>query len=128
MLVAICIETTYGNPTIKNRMVRVANGCGAEGGLTINWLLQAVGEGVLIKCCNTHDICYETCGQTQSRCDNNFESCLNSACGKLGGWFEWWSNTRQVACKVDGNLLFSVVNAFGSKAFNTAQQQSGCRG
>ncbi|CAF1516753.1 unnamed protein product [Adineta ricciae] len=67
-------------------------------------------------------------GQTQSRCDNNFQVFLNSACDQLGGWFEWWSNTRQVLCNVDGNTLFNIVNAFGPKAFNTAQQQSGCRG
>ncbi|CAF3917308.1 unnamed protein product [Rotaria sp. Silwood1] len=123
-----CVVTTFGTPQLSGRMLRVANGCGAAGSVNIDWALQLVGERVIIQCCNKHDVCYETCGQTQARCDNEFQSCLNSVCGTLGGWFQWWAATRQALCQFDGRTLFTIVNAFGSSAFIAAQQAHGCRG
>ena len=108
---------------------RQANGCGASGGLTINWALEAVGESVIIPCCNAHDICYDTCGRTQIQCDKAFRSCLNSACNSLrGNSFKWWIEFRRAACKLDGRTLYEIVNLSGTEAFNAAQIAHRCRG
>lgn len=122
------ISLTLATPKLSGRLFRAANGCGAEGSINIDWALIVVGERVIIECCNRHDICYETCGKTQSGCDNDFKTCLNNVCSTLGGWFQWWAATRRSACQLDGRVLFTIVNAFGSSAFNAAQQNSGCRG
>ncbi|UJR17338.1 hypothetical protein I4U23_004233 [Adineta vaga] len=47
--------------------IHETNGCGAVGGfIHIDRQLREVGEGAIIPCCNAHDICYETCGETHN--------------------------------------------------------------
>jgi hypothetical protein len=106
-------------PALTGRMAQ-SNGCGST--FTIDGALQVLGEGVIIPCCNAHDDCYETCGKTQSDCDNAFQSCLNQACSQLSGnGFSWWISAQRAACQRDGEILFNIVNAFGSTAYNSAQ-------
>ncbi|UJR07138.1 hypothetical protein I4U23_011426 [Adineta vaga] len=118
------VYTVHGTRSRLQR--RQVNGCG-PGYFNIDASLQLVGEGVLISCCNAHDRCYDTCGRTQASCDNDFRVCLNSVCGRLKGWFEWWEQFRQSACKLDGRNLYQVVNAIGSFAYNSAQKKHGCK-
>jgi hypothetical protein len=33
-----------------------------------------------ISCCNSHDICYETCGHDRDECDLRFKKCLYAHC------------------------------------------------
>ena len=111
------------------RQRRQANGCGAAGSFNLDWSLRAVGERVITQCCNSHDLCYDRCGRTQTECDTAFRACLDRACGTLKGkGFNWWIEIRQAACKLDGRTLFSIVNAWGSSAYNAAQKAHGCRG
>ena len=109
----------------SDRQRRQANGCG-PGYFNIDGDLRLVGEGSLISCCNAHDLCYDTCGRTQASCDNDFRVCLNNTCGRLRGWFEWWAQVRQSACKLDGKTFYKVVDATGSFAYNSAQKKHGC--
>lgn len=109
------------------RQQRQANGCG-PGYYNIDESLRGVGESVIIPCCNQHDLCYDTCGMPQSRCDNRFRRCLDTACSRLqGNGFEWWIDVRRAACKLDGRVLYTIVNAVGSYAYQSAQRAHGCR-
>jgi hypothetical protein len=38
----------------------------------------------LDSCCDKHDICYDTCGTLRTKCDNDFEKCMKTICGKNG--------------------------------------------
>ncbi|PFX26466.1 hypothetical protein AWC38_SpisGene8838, partial [Stylophora pistillata] len=32
------------------------------------------------KCCDLHDICYDTCNNDRTQCDDDFKSCLDNEC------------------------------------------------
>lgn len=34
----------------------------------------------MTKCCNQHDRCYDTCGNTKQECDEMFQYCLSVIC------------------------------------------------
>ena len=34
----------------------------------------------MTKCCDKHDICYGTCGETRQYCDRKFRRCLEDIC------------------------------------------------
>lgn len=37
----------------------------------------------MTKCCDKHDICYDTCGSDKEECDEEFKTCLNKMCQEL---------------------------------------------
>lgn len=63
-----------------------ANGCGALG-MKINSEYLPVTE--MTKCCDQHDICYDTCRNDKEICDVAFRKCLYKYCDSyekyLGG-------------------------------------------
>jgi len=34
-------------------------------------------------CCNTHDMCYDTCNKKKDDCDREFSICLGDMCRRL---------------------------------------------
>ena len=32
------------------------------------------------KCCDRHDICYDTCGKDKAACDREFKKCIDDIC------------------------------------------------
>nr|CAD7593942.1 unnamed protein product [Timema genevievae] len=38
--------------------------------------------GEMTKCCDEHDICYDTCNQAKEHCDYEFKNCLYKICDK----------------------------------------------
>ncbi|CAF1201763.1 unnamed protein product [Adineta steineri] len=124
-LIFVIITLIIGHAS-SLRQRRQANGCG-PGYFNIDRSLRGVGEAVIIPCCNSHDICYDSCGKTQQQCDEAFRWCLNSACARLNGnGFQWWIDFRRAACKLDGRTLYDIVNAIGRYAYNQAQEAHGC--
>lgn len=54
-----------------------ANGCGSLG-LQIDSQYLPVGE--MTKCCDLHDMCYDTCNSDKEVCDMEFKRCLYRYC------------------------------------------------
>ena len=86
------------------------NGCG-PGKFLINNGLKEIGEGVLIECCNQHDICYTKCGGKRD-CDDKFEKCLKEKCKQLGF-------IRRKLCSLDIFGMVLAVRNFGKKFYCT---------
>lgn len=57
------------NPTI--------NGCGSYS-VQVNFSQYDNLSG-FNQCCNTHDVCYNTCNTTKNACDKAFYSCLKNS-------------------------------------------------
>ena len=103
LTVSQLISCAYGQQT-TNAAARTlspevaVNGCGS-GKFIINKGLRAVGESVLIDCCNQHDVCYGSCKQ-RSLCDYEFNQCLSDECQKL-------PLIRRKICEMDKIGLYS---------------------
>ncbi len=90
----------------------LVNGCGPNFmGDYGNIILNLVGEGVMVQCCNAHDSCYSQCS-SQSVCDNTFDSCLTRACNSL-------PNIRKQLCQLDASTMVWLVRTYGHKFFCT---------
>jgi secretory phospholipase A2 len=82
-----------------------ANGCGPEG-------MQIEEEFGLFRCCNRHDICFQSCGVTWRFCEKDFKKCMNDVC---------MSSTKKKDCKEQADMFSSMTSMFGSAFFDTSQ-------
>jgi len=68
--------------------------------------------------CNSHDICYSSCGSNKAMCDTVFKNDIIHQCTLT-------SATQE--CDLCANTLFDAVDLFGSSAFTDAQKEHcGC--
>jgi hypothetical protein len=98
-----------------------SNGCGPEGGILHRILPQFYGTAPLVNACNTHDICYGSCGSgyDKATCDNNFFRNLLSVCANA---YPGFSNVnKRNGCYNLGNVYFNAVKDGGQKAYDAAQ-------
>ncbi|CAH0563411.1 unnamed protein product [Brassicogethes aeneus] len=107
-----------GFPPKPNRNhVPKADGCGSLG-LNINSEYLPVKE--MTKCCDLHDICYDTCNKNKETCDVDFKRCLYKYCDtyekSLGG------PTIMKACKGAAKMLFTGTLTLGCKSYLEAQK------
>jgi hypothetical protein len=64
-------------------------------------------------CCNAHDVCYDTCDEWFEDCNDNFHSCMNSACrSSFGAWYEV---VARVACYGAADLYYKAVSSGTAK-------------
>jgi len=96
-----------GDGTIMQYTPPKANGCGAY---INNWYVST-----FVPICNTHDLCYSTCGVSRSSCDNIFCSELTSTCTS-----EFTGELYEI-CLERANLYCSAVQCLGFNAFSNAQ-------
>jgi hypothetical protein len=68
-------------------------------------------------CCANHDKCYETCGETQAKCDNDFESCMLNVCKKIA------RPMRRNMCEKYARRYANAVRKAGGSAFSNAQKK-----
>ncbi|CAN8001465.1 unnamed protein product [Ixodes hexagonus] len=54
-----------------------ANGCGTGG---FRLPASALPHPDFETCCNRHDICYDTCGENKTSCDERFGKCMTGVC------------------------------------------------
>lgn len=64
-------------PKPNRNHIPTANGCGSLG-LQIDSKYLPVGE--MTKCCDRHDVCYDTCNSDKEICDMEFKRCLYKYC------------------------------------------------
>jgi hypothetical protein len=100
-----------GLTAVKNdSYTPTSNGCRSKGGSVIS----AKDCPYLTDCCNAHDICYGTFGQTKSSCDATFRACNNQAPSDM-------STSLQERCKRSGARMSSKVRFSGCFSYKRAQ-------
>ncbi|XP_050311107.1 group XIIA secretory phospholipase A2-like isoform X3 [Anthonomus grandis grandis] len=95
------------------------DGCGSLG-LKINsdYLPFAAME----ECCNTHDICYDTCNADKEVCDLDFKRCLYRHCDGYSKSVGGQAMTK--TCKGAAKVLFTGTLTFGCKSYKDAQKNA----
>ncbi len=74
------------------------------------------------KCCDAHDICYDTCNSDKELCDLDFKRCLYKYCDT----FEK-SKAGDIlikGCKAASKMLFTGTMTLGCKAYLDAQKRA----
>lgn len=75
------------------------------------------------KCCDLHDICYDTCNNDRTQCDEDFKSCLDNEC-LLTGLGNRLPKEQLDACQTSADLLYSGSYALGCVAYKEAQRNA----
>lgn len=92
---------------------------------TINNCLQVNQEYLplaeMTKCCDIHDICYDTCNTDKEKCDLEFKRCLYRYCDT---YQTTGMSTVVNACKAAAKVLFTGTTALGCKSFLDAQREA----
>ncbi|XP_017785585.1 PREDICTED: group XIIA secretory phospholipase A2 [Nicrophorus vespilloides] len=95
-----------------------SNGCGSLG-LKIDNQYLPVGD--MTKCCDAHDVCYDSCGRDKEVCDMDFKRCLYKLCD---GNQKRLGETGVVACKGAAKMLFTGTLTLGCKSYLDAQKNA----
>lgn len=94
------------------------NGCG-----TTQFPMQVEGERWgFTDCCNTHDICYGTCGTDYHVCESAFATCLNDICEAN---YPDASSPEGSACRSTAQL-FQTATKLAGCVYYTASQEHAC--
>ena len=81
--------------------------------------------------CNAHDICYGTCGNEKTNCDNEFLADMVVACNMKFGWSSISPmpldlRAKLTVCNSLASTYYTAVSAAGESAYK-AGQEKGCR-
>ncbi|CAG9856961.1 unnamed protein product [Phyllotreta striolata] len=106
-------------PRPNRNHIPTADGCGSLG-VKIDSNYLPVGE--MTKCCDEHDICYDTCRKNKEICDVEFKRCLYKYCDGYEGSVA--SGTIVKACKGAAKMLFTGTLTLGCRAYLDAQSQA----
>jgi len=86
------------------------NGCGPAMSATMQRLGHMMFDDSVQKCCNDHDIGYDTCGKSKIETDDTFYACLQKVTNKVVSW-----------------ALYEAVSQGGNGPFTSAQiARCGC--
>lgn len=72
----------------------------------------------MTKCCDAHDICYDTCNLDKEKCDLEFKRCLYKYCDG------YQSSAIINTCKAAAKMLFTGTTALGCKSYIDAQKEA----
>ncbi|RZC37281.1 group XIIA secretory phospholipase A2 [Asbolus verrucosus] len=110
---------TNVTPKPNRNHVPSSNGCGSLG-LKINSDYLPVGQ--MTKCCDLHDICYDTCNNDKEVCDMEFKRCLYKYCDSYQQSVGGGSTVK--ACKGAAKILFTGTLTLACKAYIDAQTKA----
>ncbi|KAL7020463.1 hypothetical protein ACKWTF_011544 [Chironomus riparius] len=95
-------------PVLNPNNTATTNGCGAYGIIAHPSLLP---NSEFLNCCNSHDICYETCNTVRETCDKTFKDCMMNSCKN-------WS------CRFIADSFYGAVQTLGCPSFLERQKKS----
>jgi len=106
-------QCTYECPKGKTKIPNpdhkpVSNGCGSYG-------ISLVTDEKFTPCCDVHDICYDTCGNSREKCDSAFKKCLQETCK---------SSTNPSQCKQTADTVIMGTSMFGCGAYQESQKKA----
>ncbi|XP_022920600.2 group XIIA secretory phospholipase A2 [Onthophagus taurus] len=102
-------------PRPNKNHVPKADGCGSLG-LSIKSEFLPIAD--MTKCCDDHDICYDTCNKDKEMCDIEFKKCLYRYCDK---YQKSVGENVVKGCKAAAKLLFTGTLTLGCKSYLDAQ-------
>jgi len=70
------------------------------------------------KCCNIHDLCYDTCAKTKRYCDLEFKRCLQRMCSSVT------PRKDQQQCLKEASSVTSVIQMEGCQSYLVAQERT----
>ncbi|KAF6032865.1 PLA2G12A [Bugula neritina] len=76
----------------------------------------------LESCCNSHDICYESCGKSRSECDRVLQQCAKQVCVDASNQVLLSGDPALATCKTLSNMMFETTNFLGCTPFVKGQQ------
>jgi len=116
-----CVYQCPGNQNpVKNKLhAPTSDGCGSLG-MKINTEYLPAPE--MARCCDSHDICYDTCNSDKELCDIEFKRCLYKYCDS----FEKGTaqETLIKGCKTAAKVLFTGTITLGCKSYLDAQKRA----
>lgn len=96
-----------------------SDGCGSMGMKISSEYLPSTEMGT---CCDSHDLCYDTCNSDKELCDLDFKRCLYKYCDT----FEK-STAGDVlikGCKAAAKMLFTGTMTLGCRSYLDAQERA----
>jgi len=87
-----------------------ANGCGPSDMAKFGRDVADALSGFQNQCKN-HDLCYESCKETQKTCDDEFGAMMYSKCN------DSWDHKTVELCYAKAGSLYTAVREFGADAF-----------
>ncbi|XP_043484520.1 group XIIA secretory phospholipase A2 [Leptopilina heterotoma] len=100
----------------KNHVPK-SDGCGSLG-IEINQEYLPLAE--MTKCCDSHDICYDTCNLDKEKCDLDFKRCLYKYCDG----YDSTGVSIVNACKAAAKMLYTGTTTLGCKSYMDAQKNA----
>lgn len=104
------------HPVPKNMRFK-SKGCNT-GGISMFNPGQAQSTGLLQKCCDLRNACFDTCGISFSYCVKQFQKCTVNAC------VTQVDPERKKSCETSANLYRMTVSLGGCSKFDQTQQEN----
>ena len=120
-----CVYTCKNGftPVRREAYTPVSNGCGATLGL-LKIKLNTTGYDGIEKCCDNHDICYSTCNDQRSFCDERFKECMSKYCETNPGVRMELDGRSQDICTSAADMIYLGVDTFGCPIYLEAQREA----
>ncbi|KAI9006434.1 group XII secretory phospholipase A2 precursor-domain-containing protein [Hyaloraphidium curvatum] len=127
-LLALCVAGAAGDVTFDDacdrprcragRPVRnpahtpAFNGCGVPG------FMVASPQYDMTRCCNAHDVCYDDCGNSRSKCDADFLACMQKLCD------DGWAGKQREECRGTASVFHMGTALMGCAAYQASQRNA----
>lgn len=108
------VEITMFVDRVKRGDPGTANGCGPSSAGKFGSAIGNALTGFEDQCKN-HDLCYESCSETQQTCDDEFAAMMYSHCNNK------WDHKTRGACYTKVETLYDAVDNFGKDSFDGAR-------
>ncbi|KAL8592683.1 hypothetical protein ACOMHN_037623 [Nucella lapillus] len=105
-----------GKPVKKPQHKPTANGCGSFG-----VKLDLTHVPAIERCCNEHDVCYDTCNRPKDTCDVDFKDCLTRTCKDFK---KHVSRKFYEGCQSTADLMYAATMALGCKPYKDSQRDA----
>lgn len=92
------------------------NGCGSFGIKLDTTHLPAIE-----RCCNAHDVCYDTCNHSKDDCDDDLRDCLTDICKAMK---KYVSKDVYEGCKKMADIMYASTMALGCKPYRDSQKNA----
>ncbi|KAK7111601.1 hypothetical protein V1264_011207 [Littorina saxatilis] len=103
-------------PVAKRNHIPKSNGCGSFGIQLDTTHVPGIG-----KCCDKHDICYDTCNHQKEDCDKEFQACLMKICNAMKTHV---SKDVYNGCKSTADIMYVGTMALGCKPYRDSQKDA----
>ena len=94
------------------------NGCGTK-----DFRVDVSNYPGFVECCNNHDMCYDTCGESRQECDTTFKQCMLQVC-KSDGDSGKLRRKEVRECRSQADMMYGGVVALGCDIYLDSQKEA----